>query len=290
MAEYAGKEFLDQATQSLQGGQFQQALELVGNAIALSPDNADAYVLKGIAESQLNKPHEAVESFQKAMALDPSGAKAPYNLAVHYYGSGQKEQALEAARQAIAADPAHASARDLLTRIEAELNIAPPAVPGAPTGPEPPVTPAAFTPVGDATGYRQGYEGPLHSLPWLENIAPAWTLIGWILTVAILGLGIVFWIGFGPEVAKIVNVAMSNPNAAKAMQSNMPQGLHVLGIVILCIRLFGGVWMIIDLIDRRGPWLWLLPFLLCAVCGICTSFGLESVTMGAYLLTSRLRK
>jgi tetratricopeptide (TPR) repeat protein len=283
MAEYAGKEFLDQATQSLQGGHFQEALELVGNAIALSPDSADAYVLKGIAESQLNRPHEAIESFQKAIALDPKNAKAPYNLAVHYYGSGQKEEALAAARQAIEADPSHASARDLVMRIEAELNLAPPPVPGAPVESAPPVTPAAFTPVGDAAGYRQGYESPLHSLQWVENASKFWDTLGW--TIALLTIaatvGIVA-VGAQPYF-QMINYIATHQNAQPVVPELFKSPWFTVAFWgSLLLDLASLVWMIFELIDRRGPWIWLLPYFVCCCC-----LGLQGAAMGAYLLFGR---
>ena len=290
MADYAGKEFLDQATQSLQGGQFQQALELVGNAIALGPDNAEAFVLKGIAESQLSRPHEAVESFKRAMELDPASPKAAFNLAVHYYGAGQKQEALTAARQALAADPAHAGARDLVQRLEGELNIPGAPSPDAVSGATPPMRPTAFTPAADTGQWRPGYELPAHSLRWVENMEAAWGVIGWLLVAISIGLGVLFWATVGPEIMKIFQAAMSDPTAAQRMQPHIPTLMSVVVWIAYGVRVLGMLWMIFDLVDRRGPWLWLLPFLLCGVCGLCLTFGLESLTMGIYLIVSRSKK
>src|SRR5688572_28332388 len=118
MSEEQAKQFLDQATQSLQSGQFQQALELVDQSIALKGDDAEAHILRGIALSQTGQPDVATESFRKAISLSHNNPKAYYNLAVHLYSRGQKSESIEMAREAVRLDTKHAGARDLVTRIE----------------------------------------------------------------------------------------------------------------------------------------------------------------------------
>src|ERR1019366_2120293 len=63
MANEQAKAFVDQATQSLQNSQFQQALELVDQAIAIEPGASDSHVLRGICLSQLGQPDAATEAF-----------------------------------------------------------------------------------------------------------------------------------------------------------------------------------------------------------------------------------
>lgn len=285
MADYAGKDFLDQATQSLQGGRYQQALEFAENALALAPDSAEAYLLRGIAQSQLSRPHDAVESLRKAMELDPASPKPPYNLAVHYYGAGEKMEALVAVRRAVELDPAHAAARDLLQRLESELNIAAPPSPmgaGGVTGAEPPLNPVRIAPVRDAGQWRQGYLAPVHSIRWIESIDSAWSLIGWLLAGSVLVITIFMCVTVGGDLARLFSDAMSNSNTSTAepgfMHSALFTSLFYLG---LALKLGAIIWMMIELSDRRGPWLWILPFILCCC------FGLEGVTMAIYLIWGR---
>ncbi|MHB8635824.1 MAG: tetratricopeptide repeat protein [Fimbriimonadaceae bacterium] len=128
MANEQAKAFVDQATQSLQNSQFQQALDLVDQAIAIEPGASDSHVLRGICLSQLGQPDAATEALRKAIMLSPYNAKAYYNLAVHYNALGNKKEACELAREAVGVDPRHAAAKQFLTQLEAELS-------GPPSGP-----------------------------------------------------------------------------------------------------------------------------------------------------------
>src|ERR1019366_2201872 len=126
MANEQAKAFVDQATQSLQNSQFQQALELVDQAIAIEPGASDSHVLRGICLSQLGQPDAATEAFRKAIMLSPYNAKAYYNLAVHQNALGNKKEACELAREAVGVDPRHAAAKQFLTQLETELMRPPP--------------------------------------------------------------------------------------------------------------------------------------------------------------------
>jgi tetratricopeptide (TPR) repeat protein len=284
MSEFAGKEFLDQATQSLQGGQFEQALEFAQNALAHAPDSAEAYVLIGIAQSQLSRPHEAVESFQKAIELDPKSPKAHYNLAVHYYGLGQKSDALAAAGKAVECDPSHSGAKDFVQRLESELNIAPRTVPDAAGGEVPPA-PTAFAPPPPGGAYRQGYDSPVHSLRWVENMGRTWDIIGWALTIVSVLLTFTVLAVTFPTIMKFWNEAMSNPGAAKAMKPpDFGTAMRLFEFLGYAFRLAMMGWMIVEIIDRRSPWLWILPYVLCCCC------GMQGLVNGIYLLAGRPKK
>ena len=147
MANEQAKAFVDQATQSLQNSQFQQALELVDQAIAIEPGASDSHVLRGICLSQLGQPDAATEALRKAIMLSPYNAKAYYNLAVHQNALGNKKEACELAREAVGVDPRHAAAKQFLAQLETELMRPPPGATGVgpdsasmydPLSPQPP--------------------------------------------------------------------------------------------------------------------------------------------------------
>ena len=98
------KSFVDQATQSIQSGQFPQALELADQALTFDQYNVDALVVKAIALSQTNQADNATATFKQALNLEPQNSKAAYNYAVHCYGLGRKQEALDLSRQAVAAE------------------------------------------------------------------------------------------------------------------------------------------------------------------------------------------
>jgi hypothetical protein len=151
MANEQAKAFIDEATQSLQSGNFQQALDLAEQAIAIDPRNSDAHVLKGICESQMGQAEAANETFRKAIMHSPYNAKAYYNFAVHKKALGEKKEALELAREAASVDPRHTAARTLYSQLGEELS-GHQVVPGGPAqgAPENPHDPLASPPPASA--------------------------------------------------------------------------------------------------------------------------------------------
>lgn len=256
MAEDQARQFIEQATQSLQGGQFNQALDLAEQAVAQSPDNPEAHLLRAIALSQSNQPQAATEAFGKAISLAPSSSKAYFNFAVHLYGLGQKAEALNAAQKASELDPAHAGARDLVGRIESESGLT-----------------ASQTPSAEAEypraveGIRPGYDQPAgHSIQWVEKMGPAWTGIAWLfaltslllLTYSVVVVFPVMFQHFGEKDPAVLQSAL------KDAMGPLAAVLSVLGWVE---KLSGLAWLMIDLADRRGQWLWVVPQVLCGCAG-----------------------
>lgn len=298
MAQEQVQQFIDQATQSIQGQRFSEALELLDQAIAIEPDNADATLLRAICLSQTGQPVAANDLFGRAISLAPTSAKAHFNFAVHLYAQGMKREALQEARAALELDPQHASARDLSTRIEAEFQqpvqgeyTAPPnnAAPGAPGGLPP--QPFANQPpaVQPQQYYQQGYEaGPVHTIGFVEKLGKNWTLIGWGLA-AISLLGLIFSILlYMPIFQMAMATAGSNPNANPAAnQEQMVHQVRQSAFYIPAMMTFYGSWLlivaytIIDIIDRRGHFVWLLLQVPCTCCGC------GFISMPLYMLLGR---
>ena len=298
MADEQARGFIEQATQSLQSGQFQQALELIEQAIAIDRNNSEAHILRGIALSQTNQPDLATSAFQQAILISPN-AKAYYNLAVHQYQLGQKQPALDAAREAVRVDPSHSGARELAGRIERELGL--PQVttarpddvlqPESSSG-EQSAGPGVAQPYGSPYGtqsadyYRQGYvpqEGPIHSLKFVENMGKTWTTLGW----AVVGFGALYfafslYMIFGTGMMEQIQQAISNPGYRVQQQSGP---LSILSNIMWVAMLIGSTtWMALDLADRRGNWLWLLPYIVCC-CLTCSLMPWAVVAV--YLLAGR---
>lgn len=268
MSEQAA-EFVRQATEALQGGDAARALELATQALASDPGNSEALVLKGIALAQTGQPAAATEAFRGAIAADPSNPKAYYNLATHYYQQGEKNQALAMAQEALRADPGHAAARELVSLIEGEQ--------APPTAAAPPETPYG-TPY-SAPEYRQGYDQPAHAIQFVGNLGPKWLNLGWGLVAASAAVFVISWIMVGPQVMEQIQAAMKDPQAAQAMRNNV--GNLGLSIVSWIIQIGTLVWMVLDIADRRGNWLWILPFAICCCC------GMQWLVMPIYFLNGR---
>lgn len=73
--------------------QEKKALELSKVLIRKSPSNANAYNLKGLAQSRLGDVDKGYKSFQKALKLNPGQLAVIKNL--HIYGKGKKEPLLD---------------------------------------------------------------------------------------------------------------------------------------------------------------------------------------------------
>ena len=69
------------------------ALEAAKSALSLAPDSARAYSLKGLAESELSQPIDAVQSYLQAVHLDPTNPKALLGLALAQEREGKTQDA-----------------------------------------------------------------------------------------------------------------------------------------------------------------------------------------------------
>lgn len=270
MADEQAKQFIEQATQSLQGGQFAQALELANQAVELAPENSEAHLLRAIALSQSNQPQAATDAFRQSISLNPEVAKTYFNFAVHLYSQGQKVEALSMANEAARLEPSHAGARDLILRIESESGLQAPSTPVQSGAPQTYASP-------QESGVRPGYEAPEHSIKFVENMGGGWLTIAWVLSfidLAVLAFSML-------TVIPLFQKYQGDPTGMQAaMQHAIPVGLTVISWVGK-----GGMlgWLIVDMLDRRGNWLWVIPQVLCGFCGC------GFITLPIYLLAGRKR-
>lgn len=270
MSEEQARSFIEQATQSLQTGQLNQALDFANQAIMLDPTNGDAFSLKAVALAQLNQNAEATRAFEEAIQLQPENSKVRYNLAVHLVRQNQKIEGLGQAREALQLDPAHAGARELIAQLERELGVTAEPRPEGHAAPPiqgiDPNAPYAQNPYGQSPygnqqptpygGERQGYSGSAHNIAFVEQMGPTWTAIGW----ALVAVYIILLIVQIPQTIETVRIVMENP------QAQPPQN-PVFTIIGLVGWVFSFSWMIIDIMDRRASWLWLVLYCICCCCG-----------------------
>ena len=296
MAHEQAREFVEQAVQAIQTAQYPQAAELLQRAISLDPDDSEAFILQGVTLSQLRRPNEATDAFRRAIQLSPSNSKAFYNLAVHYFSLNEKERSLEMAREALRVDPGNTQARDLVERLQTELGVGPSADVPAPPPPagssseQPFGQPAAgygVPPAPPTAGYyRAGYydySQPVHSLRFIERMGSWWDGVGW----AISGGFFITWLASLLITLPFLQEVFSNPNspALRNMRGNMFVGPNPLLSVAYDILVLGIiVWMILDLLDRRGNWLWMLPTTLACCC-----LGINWLIPPIYILFGRPR-
>lgn len=167
---------IEQAALEIRQGQTQRALESIKRALTLSPGNAEALEIKGIACSSLGMNNEATEALRSAMAASPTLAKPAFNLAIHLNGIGDKGGALDAARTAVSLEPTHSSAIDLMRSLEGETGAVPMELP-TPAGslyvPEPGAESEIDLSSAISTYVRPGYYGEgmnIQSLRFVEEL------------------------------------------------------------------------------------------------------------------------
>ncbi len=263
------EQFIREAQQTMQTGHFAPALELTEQALALDPTSSDAHVLMGVALAQLNRPEEATQAFLAGIRFGPQNTKAFFNLAVHYHQQGQKALSEEMARETLRINSDHPGAKSLLggndsaNEPDSQMMREVPRTssetePGAPNNARSQTT-ATFRP-----GYDASTEG---SLQFVERMGKGWVFIGMSLALLSLLIGFFAWADF-LQVLSQIGVG-GDPNAIGAMIESSNTWLSVLSTLISLISL---LWMIFDVIHRRGNWLWMLPYVLCCCCsfgGVC---------------------
>jgi len=292
MAHEQAREFVEQAVQAIQSAQYPQAADLLQRAISLDPTDSEAFILQGVTLSQLRKPTEATESFRKAIQLSPYNSKAFYNFAVHYYSLNQKDRALEMGREALRLEPGHTQARELVERLQAELHVPPsPDVPAPPPpmAGTPPPSGLGFEGPPQAGYYRAGYydyHQPVHSLRFIEQMGGWWDGLGWLFS----GGYFLTWLAGLIVAVPIMQAVLANPNnpAFRNMRGGffgggMGNPLLSLTSDVLLLLIF--VWMILELLDRRGNWLWIVPTIVSCCC-----FAITWLIPPIYILFGRQRR
>ena len=111
--------------------------------------------------------------------------------------------------------------------------------------------------------------GPQHNLEFVEKMGGNWVTLAW-------GIVAAWW------AITVLQIVMGLPQIMASVQSPgttppMALGNPIVSILGYAIGFGALIWMILDLIDRKGNWLWFVLVFCC--CGL--------VTMPIYLLAGR---
>jgi tetratricopeptide (TPR) repeat protein len=85
--------------------QFDRAIADFDQAIALDPQNAEAYNARGLAYYAIADLRRAIADFDEALSLNPEIADAYYNRGSAFCDRGQHERAIADFNRALAIDP-----------------------------------------------------------------------------------------------------------------------------------------------------------------------------------------
>ena len=92
-------------TLAYQRGQYDTAVDFLGQAIACNPYIAQFHNTLGVALEALGKPQEAIKACQQAVLLQPGYTEAYNNLAISFQNQGKYSQAIEHYKHAIQLEP-----------------------------------------------------------------------------------------------------------------------------------------------------------------------------------------
>lgn len=239
-------EIRKQVLAELLSGNYDAALSQAKSAIQDYPDDSKLNLIYGTALEQTGSLDEAFPFIKKAAELDPHDTEALHNLAVALYNRGDYTEAAQYCNEVLNVEPSHEGASELLGRCEALsdknsfrlLNTD--------------VKPSAAT----------KKEGPDDSPRHVLNLGAPWTRIGYgILFYCIFSLGFMI---FHPVVSS-QNSWSKDPMAIVAFFLYVTAGIGSL------------IWMLIDIIDRREKFIWLLPV---SICGL---FALPMLPLALYM-------
>lgn len=119
LSAFAGE--VEDIQQLLKTRQLPQALERADKFIAANPKDAQARFLKGIIQTEMGQPAEAIKTFS-ALASDYPQLPEPYNnLAVLYAQQNQLDKARAALTMAIQTNPSYAIAHENLGDLYARM-------------------------------------------------------------------------------------------------------------------------------------------------------------------------
>ena len=89
----------------LQTGEFQRAIEYIGVALTVNPDDAQGHANIGLAFQELKQVDKAVEHFQQSIILGPNNPGTHNNLGNMFKELGQLSHAIECYQQALKINP-----------------------------------------------------------------------------------------------------------------------------------------------------------------------------------------
>jgi hypothetical protein len=232
------------AVHFLRIGKPEEALTAARHLGEEDPTDAEAFQIQGLALARLGEGEEATRALRQAVKLSPDEGKHHYNLASHLANLGQMDEALWEAKQAVRVAPQHAEAVHLLDVLEGRTELKP------------------QTP---------------HLLPWMRGKEQLWTRIGQVL----MGLATVVAISMfaHPPAAPTGKQVPKGQLPDVALRTDSLSQTLIFLLIVSALSTF--VWMIVDIVDRRKRFSWIVPLFICGM------MGLNIVPLAMYFFIGR---
>ena len=107
------------AVESIQNGNFTEAIRELKKAIALNQDYPDLHNYLGIAYGNSGMADDSIEEFEVALKINPYYIKARLNLALALYDCGRYIEAQNHIERVLSVKPDNALAKNLMTELKA---------------------------------------------------------------------------------------------------------------------------------------------------------------------------
>ena len=107
-----------------------EAIPILEAASEQEPENSKIWINLGAAYlgnpvlARNEQQDRSIAAFERALEINPKAHSVSYNLGLIYRDRGELETAIEHFKQAIAGNPQDDDARNLLRKLEAQLNAA----------------------------------------------------------------------------------------------------------------------------------------------------------------------
>ncbi|MDR3691219.1 MAG: tetratricopeptide repeat protein [Fimbriimonas sp.] len=258
MPNDATRLLIESALQAIQEQRYTDALSILDQAAEADAEEHQVHELRGIAFAKTGRVEASIEAFRKATSLAPT-ARGFYNLGVQLSESGAKAEAKQAIEKALELDPKHLSAKKLLKELTIYES-------GAIGGSKSDRTshPRTSRPYG---------LGKKHLFALMHEHQREWTALGW----TIVGFAVVSTILVKLNFPLIAPKVPDLKNALAGYKPIRSASAFATIVFFISTILASMIWTSLDLIDRRGRVLWMIPMMLC--CFLFMPFASQSLYM-----------
>jgi tetratricopeptide (TPR) repeat protein len=220
----------------IDAGRFDEAAEFARQTLEQIPDDPTLTMLRGLALVQAGRVDMGTSVLKMATELDPNNPEPFHNLAVALLNQGNAQEASTYAQEALRLDPEHEGAMRTLQACQAHPQEASFEA-SLPNSPRDNIESSAMS-------VRPGPDDlPVHIL----HLGEAWTYVGFVLCAyCIVSFTVLIFHPFVDE---------------KGLRHE--SGAIVSFFLYVTSGLAAVIWTLIDIIDRREKFVWLLPMWVC---------------------------
>lgn len=238
---------ISDARKAIEDGNNALAQSITADLLSKNPESLTGLVLSGIALSQGGRVKDADNEFEKAIAMAPQDANAAFNYAVHLSATERPELARSMAYRVLQLDPNHAGAKQIASDL---VSTEPVIATGLAKEVETPSAESA--PVEAALNPN----AETHLIKWVADLGAGWDVIGWLLVgiSAVLFIAAVFLMA--------ASIMQSGTISIMDLAKQQPPSVRLLLQVNLVFPYLSAFWMILDILDKKGNFLWLAPMVL----------------------------